>query len=125
MAKRYLGKSKATLDLVDLDADLQSAVQEFGHFVKYVNESEGVVMRVETGGASAFSVLEALCQRKLPSKIVKEKPSKQDFDFSGSLYPVKLKIAGIIHPCFQIRHDAHLYTKGNLAQQNLPQHLSI
>ena len=67
--------------MVDLDADLQSAVQAFGHFVKYVvNESEGVVMRVETGGASAFSVLmssqRALCQWKLPSKIVKEKPTK-------------------------------------------------
>ena len=40
LTKGYLGKSKESLDLIDLDIDLNLAIGTFGSFIKYVVDDE-------------------------------------------------------------------------------------
>ena len=58
LCKGLLGKSKDALDMIDLDVDLNSAVNMFGHFLKY-EVSGAVVSHSLEPRRSAFGVMMA------------------------------------------------------------------
>lgn len=78
LSRAYLGKSKDSLDLIELDVELQQAISMFGHFLKYVVCLEAS----PSPRQSAFDVLmnsqRNLDQLRLPSKVTKEKMTKRD-----------------------------------------------
>ena len=85
LTKGYLGKSKEALDLVDLELDVCEAVGAFGSYIKYVvddDEKEESVPVASPTTNTAFSVLmssqRALCLRKLPSRVLREKKTKKE-----------------------------------------------
>ena len=89
LCKGYLGKSRESLDLIDLDINLQEAVESFGAFIKYVVEDGlvgGTTPLIEQCINNAFTVLmdsqRLHCQRRCPSKIEKEKKTKKDIMYN-------------------------------------------
>lgn len=77
LMKAYVGVSKNSLDIADLDLDLIQTVTSFGSFIKYVVESdeeEGSAVGETTN--SALSILmssqRALCMRRVPVRIARQ-----------------------------------------------------
>jgi hypothetical protein len=81
LSKGLLGKSKDALDMIDLDVELNSAVNMFGHFLKY-EVSDAVVPHDREPSRSAFDVMMAaqrqLCLPRLPPRIQKDTLTKKE-----------------------------------------------
>lgn len=79
LVKAYLGKSKDSLDLIDLDIDLKSSVNAFGPFIKFVVDDGGQVPSTVRASGCAFQVLmSAQHVQSLPKRIEKDKMTKRD-----------------------------------------------
>ena len=81
LVKAYLGKSKDSLDLIDLDIDLKSSVNSFGPFIKFVVDNGGQESQVPSTvgvSGSAFQVLmSAQHVQSLPKRIEKDKKDQK------------------------------------------------
>ena len=81
LSKAYLGKSKDCLDLIDVSIELNTAVNSFGPFIKFVVDSGVPSTRAETSqtSKSAFDVLMSAQQfLSLPKRIEVEKMTKKE-----------------------------------------------
>ena len=77
LIKAYLGKSKDSLDAIDLEIDIKDSVSAFGPFIKFIIGSRSTTTTVP--GPSVFEVLMS-AQRitSLPKRIENAKMSKKD-----------------------------------------------
>ena len=81
LSRALLGNSKDTLDTIEIDVDLNSAISMFGHFLKFeVSDSTEPLHDLESR-RSAFDVMMAaqrqLCLPRLPPRIEKERLTKK------------------------------------------------
>ena len=72
LSRAYLGKSKDSLDLIELDVELQQAVSMFGHFVKYIC-FEATPPPIQSAVDVLMNAQRSLDQLRLPSKLTKDK----------------------------------------------------
>ena len=83
LSKAFLERCKDSLDQIELSVELQQAVATFGPFLKFVVSKRTVD---PTPSRSAVEVLmsaqRSLSQPRMPKKITKESPTKEDKLFS-------------------------------------------
>lgn len=103
LIKAYLGKSKDSLDLIDLDIDIKDSVNAFGSFIKFIIGDRTVPVPSTTTTTSTVpvpSVFDVLMSAQritsLPKRIEKEKMSKKENLYNAVLeFPTKEKVGWI------------------------------
>ena len=95
LSRALLGNSKDTLDIIDIDVELNLAISMFGHFLKFEVSDTTEPMHDHEPRRSAFDVMMAaqrqLCLPRLPPRI------ETNFILSVKIVNVSLRLKRSSH----------------------------